>query len=142
MWQEAHSARLKDIRSFYPNTWSDGYLPDFAHPTERAAMQRAFTASEAADNPLAQSQRAVRDLRAEGFGTLEAEYEQSAQGEGVWQKGEWVVTIMRPLARQEAALVPGERTYMAVALWDGSRKDVGSRKMVSTWLPLELEPVR
>lgn len=83
---------------------------------------------------------------AEGYGTTTAAATQKALGRGAWREGRWLVTIARPLDEGEgvARLAAGQRTFVAVAVWDGASRQAGARKMRSVWIPLVLhaEPSR
>jgi DMSO reductase family type II enzyme heme b subunit len=59
----------------------------------------------------------------------------------VWANGRWLTTIARPLNEGAgvANLQPGQRTYVAFAVWDGAARHMGARKMRSGWIPLVLE---
>jgi DMSO reductase family type II enzyme heme b subunit len=78
---------------------------------------------------------------AEGFGNPSPAVSQQAKGRGVWSTGRWQTTIARPLAEGTGAanLQPGQKTYVAFAVWDGAQRHTGARKMRSGWIPLVLE---
>jgi ethylbenzene dehydrogenase len=113
-WQETRDP----IAALYPNAAIDHYYP------ATKALPRS----------------PVQDLVAEGFGTLTPAAEQRAVGDGTWAAGAWTTTIALPLdAPGQGALVPGARTYVALAVWDGAAGHVGARKMRSQWIPLALD---
>ncbi len=138
VWQEAEAGNIEGIRTFYPNTWSDIYIFEMAKDdTARAVMERTFTTSVAAENPLAHHGTAVRDLESVGFGSVEFAAEQTSAGYGQWENGQWRVIISRPIARDRGALDTSRLFYAAFAVWDGSRLEVGARKMQSSWFPIQ-----
>ena len=85
----------------------------------------------------------MEDILSEGPGSITAKQKQVVQGHGVWQNGRWAAVLTRELQTPDASdfqFVPGELTRMAFAVWDGSRGEKGSRKSISEWVWLELEP--
>lgn len=138
VWQEAEAGNIKGIKTFYPNTWSDVYLFEMpGTPEARAKMERTFTTSVAAENPLAHHGKAVRDLEAVGFGSVNPSEEQLSKGNGEWADGKWRVLIVRPVARLRGGLDTTRLLHAAFAVWDGAKGEVGARKMQSAWTPLE-----
>ncbi|MFQ5854264.1 MAG: ethylbenzene dehydrogenase-related protein [Anaerolineae bacterium] len=104
----------------------------------------AFMPARAASNPLSQREKLspVEDLSAVGFGTLSAQVHNDAVGWGTWQDGRWQAVFARPLVTidsNDAQLEPGMTTSVAVAVWDGAKKERDGMKAVSAWLALELE---
>lgn len=133
------------IEALYPNAVIDHYpaqaAPDAA---ARAEMEKRYAPAGAAGNRtvLSRSLSAVEDLTAEGFGSLTPAAEQRSGGKGVHQNGEWCVVIRRPLdtaAGSRTTIRPGASTFIAVAVWDGGKGQVGARKMRSIWVPVEVE---
>jgi DMSO reductase family type II enzyme heme b subunit len=80
-------------------------------------------------------ERPVEDLIAEGPGTLRPGTARS-NGRGARTANGWQVVISRPLP---AGLVPGGRTQVAFAVWQGAHGEAGARKMRSVWVPMALE---
>ena len=138
VWQEASLGKLKGIKSFYPNTWSDLYIFEMVKEGSKDEMEKVYTTSVASQNPLAHYGTPVRDLEALGFSSLAYSSEQTSQGYGKWEKGKWTVVIRRPLVREQGLLQEGKIQYAAFAVWDGSHGEVGARKMRSIWIPLQL----
>ena len=58
---------------------------------------------------------------------------------GLHKAAGWAVVLSRPLP---AGLAPGGRSQVAFAVWEGSKQEVGSRKMRTGWTPLSLEGAR
>lgn len=138
VWQEAEAGKIEGIRTFYPNTWSDVYIFEMAQDdAAKTAMERTFTTSVAAGNPLAHHGTAIRDLESVGFGSVEFSAEQSSTGYGQWENGQWRVLIVRSVERNRGSVDLGRLFYAAFAVWDGSRREVGARKMQSTWFPIQ-----
>ena len=138
VWQEASLGHIKGIKSFYPNTWSDLYIFEQVREGSRDEMEKTYTTSVAAENPLAHYGTPVRDLESTGFSSLEFSSEQTSKGYGKWENGKWNVIITRPLKREKGFLLTGKIQYVAFAVWDGSHEEVGARKMRSVWIPLQL----
>jgi DMSO reductase family type II enzyme heme b subunit len=84
-----------------------------------------------------QGGRPVQDLIAEGPGTLAPAPAEESSGSGLWDRGEWVVVLERPLP---LPLPPAGRTQVAFAVWDGAHAEAGARKMRSVWIPLSVQP--
>jgi len=138
VWQEASLGHIKGIKSFYPNTWSDLYIFEQVREGSRDEMEKTYTTSVAAENPLAHYGTPVRDLESIGFSSLEFSSEQTSKGYGKWEKGKWNVIITRPLVRGKGSLQTGKIQYVAFAVWNGSHEEVGARKMRSVWIPFQL----
>jgi len=77
----------------------------------------------------------VQDLRAEGPGTITPATETKSAGKGVRDASGWQVVIVKPLPD---GLRGKTRSQVALAIWNGSHKEVGPRKMRSVWIPLAL----
>ncbi|MDI6763447.1 MAG: ethylbenzene dehydrogenase-related protein [Thermodesulfobacteriota bacterium] len=103
-----------------------------------------FLAGLKAENPVSRKGVSIQNLQSGGFGTL-TEMEQKAQpvsGAGQWASDRWKVVLKRSIQsheKKEAKFVEGELTPLAVAVWDGSRGERGSRKTISTWHYVALE---
>lgn len=93
------------------------------------------------------------DMSAKGFKTLrpQSDQHQDVSASGVWQDGTWRVVFSRPLKTgeeqndQDVQIEPGVWTSVAFAFWDGeivdgSVKEQGSQKAVSSWWYLRAEP--
>jgi hypothetical protein len=139
--REAFGKGEDPLKALYPNARIDHYPFEAApNDAERDQMVLRYSPARALGNPVASISGPVVDLWAEGFGTLTADTRSISKGHGVYEGGRWFVVISRPLDSSPTdALRPGNRTYMAVAVWDGSHGDVGSRKMRSGWIPFEIE---
>jgi complex iron-sulfur molybdoenzyme family reductase subunit gamma len=63
------------------------------------------------------------------------------EARGEWQDGRWAVVMTRPLAIDPnggVSLAPGARASMALAVWDGSKRDRDGKKLVTIWQDLLL----
>jgi hypothetical protein len=145
LWQDdaARAATGQDrLAALYPNATTDHY-PFLANPAAKDEMTRRYAPAEAAGNPITRraTTSPVQELVAEGYGTTTATTTQRALGRGAWRDGRWLVTIARPLDEGEglARLTPGQKTFLAVAVWDGASRQAGARKMRSAWIPLVLQ---
>jgi DMSO reductase family type II enzyme heme b subunit len=100
-------------------------------------MAERYAPARALGNPMAAPRvRPVEDLIAEGPGTLRPGGASSSDGRGARIAGGWQVVITRALP---AGLVPGARTQVAFAVWQGAHSESGARKMRSVWVPMVLE---
>ena len=151
VWQDddarAAAGGSDRVAALYPRASIDHY-PFQAAPLQGDAqathqMEDRYAPARAAGNPMATrpAGRTVQVLQAEGFGntTLAAAQEGSAVGR--WRAGRWTTVVARPVSGGPdlAPVTPGQRTYLAVAVWDGAAGHTGSRKMRSGWIPLLLE---
>lgn len=141
VWQAAVDGRPDTVGALYPDASIDHY-PFEAPSLERGSaeqreMERRYAPARVTGNEMAgPRQRPVEDLIAEGPGTLSPAARQASNGHGIRTANGWAVTLVRPLP---AGLVPGKRSQVAFAVWDGARDEVGARKMRSVWVPIALE---
>jgi hypothetical protein len=145
LWQDdaARAATGVDrVGALYPNAAPDHY-PFLANPAAKDEMARRYAPADAAGNPITRrgGPSAVQELVAEGYGTTTAAPAQQALGRGAWRDGRWLVTIARPFDEGDglARLGVGQKTFVAVAVWDGAARQAGARKMRSVWIPLVLQ---
>ncbi|GJL54668.1 MAG: hypothetical protein NPIRA02_18000 [Nitrospirales bacterium] len=88
------------------------------------------------------------DMSAKGFKTIKPQAQQDVSAKGVWENGTWKVVFSRPLEtgdEQDIQINPGIWTSVAFAFWDGklvdgSVKEKGSQKAVSSWWSFRAEP--
>lgn len=102
-----------------------------------------FYSARAAGNLRAANPRqtAVEDILSEGPGSITAKENQVVSGRGRWRDSRWAVVVARALTTSEAIdfqFAPGQRSRLALAVWDGARGEKGSRKSISEWVWLEL----
>lgn len=123
-----------------------GQIPEGADYGQPGGV-KAFVTAWAVGNTLAdtdlQSRTPVEKLEAEGFGTVHSATAQDGQGKGAYRDGKWRVLISFPRAQDRFTFEKGQTAPVAFAAWDGSFKERGGEKGVSTWYFLSLEqPVR
>lgn len=140
-WQATVNGRPDTVKALYPGASVDHYpfeaAPLQKEPQAQQEMARRYAPARALDNPMAgPRQQPVQDLIAEGPGSLQPAPKQVASGGGVRTANGWTVVLIRPLP---AALVQGQRSQVAFAVWDGASGEVGARKMRSAWMPIAAE---
>src|SRR3990172_9349677 len=149
-WQEDIDKTFQDVTQLYPHAWTDWYPFAAGEPPYEIT---AWTNPEAQrymtgwvlGNPRSQPQKrvSVEEQIAEGPGTLTTTPRQSAVGKGVYANGEWGVVIARPLVtgdQNDPQWGPGKKTMVALAVWDGEKGEIGSRKGYANWVPLVISP--
>ena len=100
-------------------------------------MAKRFAPADASGNRRqGPRQSPVESLLAEGPGTLAPNPAIAVKGTGVRTQDGWEVMLVRPLPE---GLAPKKRTSVAFAVWQGSNKEAGARKMRSGWAPLALQ---
>ncbi|HVN86893.1 MAG TPA: ethylbenzene dehydrogenase-related protein [Candidatus Binatia bacterium] len=140
-WQSTVDGRDDSINALFPNATVDHYPFEAASletgsPAQQA-MAKRYAPARALDNNMAGPRdRPVQDLIAEGPGTIAPAPKQLSDGRGVRTQTGWRVMLSRPVP---AGLEPGQRTQVAVAVWEGAHQEGGSRKMRSPWVPLLLQ---
>lgn len=106
---------------------------------------RTFVTSWHAGNSLGdrelQARTPVEKLAAEGFGTLTTLPADSQDGRGVaeWKDGLWSALLVVPRAQDRFTFAPGMTVPVAFAAWEGTKRERGGEKAVSTWYFLSLE---
>jgi DMSO reductase family type II enzyme heme b subunit len=139
-WQATVDGRGTAIQDLYPNATVDHYpfeAPSLA-PGSDAQKQMAtrYAPADAAGNRRGGPRTsAVEELVAEGPGSVAPAGTSSARGRGVRTANGWAVVIVRP---RPEGLAPASRTQVAVAVWEGSAKEAGARKMRSGWVGLTM----
>ncbi|MFQ5687790.1 MAG: ethylbenzene dehydrogenase-related protein [Candidatus Scalindua sp.] len=87
----------------------------------------------------------IRELNAKGFKNLAVQpsNSQDSKGKGYWENGTWKVMITRPLVTDDKKIdiqfETGKLIPYALAVWDGSNKEVGGQKSITSWYYLTLE---
>ena len=81
---------------------------------------------------------AVEDLNAEGFSTLTTQAHQDVNGAGNWNNNRWVVVFKRALKTSDSndTQFSGNKTPMAIAVWNGGNKERNGQKAVVQWQTL------
>ena len=140
-WQAVVDGRGDTIKDLHPNASVDHYPFEAASlpqgSAERKEMEQRYSPARAAGNTMAgPRERPVECLIAAGPGTLTPDPSLKANGKGKYQKGKWAVVISRPLPE---VLRAAPRSQAAFAVWEGSHKEAGARKMRTGWVPLVRE---
>lgn len=146
-WQRRADGGTHGIEALYPNAAIDHYPADAVKDKEgRERLGKLYEPPRAVGNPVAKETitTPVEDLTAEGFGTLRPDEAGASVGRGEHRDGKWYVVISRRLDIAPGAktlIRPGQSTYVAIAVWNGSRDHRGSKKMRSVWIPLVIGEV-
>jgi len=90
-------------------------------------------------NPFTES--SVEEMNSRGIGALTVQplEEQTLEGRGYWYDGYWNVVFIRNLeatSKWDIDFSDKDQVVLAFALWDGSKKEMSSNKMVSFWQTL------
>lgn len=129
------------VAELYPNSYGSDFRPEDHLPPAQGGR---FRGGLAAGNPMSETHSSsVQDLMAEGYGSLTERPKQQARGRGRHDGAGWHVVITRPLAADgetAPSLAAGTKTQLALAVWDGSKAEVGARKAWAGWIPLEIAP--
>lgn len=140
-WQASVNGRKDSIQSIYPNASVDHYPfeakslePGSAAQKEMAA--RYAPAQAVGNRRVGPREFPVEDLIAEGPGTLSPNAGAGSRARGERTADGWSVVIVRKMPE---GLAPKERTQIAFAVWEGSQREVGARKMRSGWIPLSVK---
>lgn len=139
-WQAMVNGRPDDIKGIYPNASVDHYpfqAPSLKQGSEdQKAMEKRYAPARAVENPVSGPRKVpVQDLIAEGPGTLRPAEKQLSTGNGKRTQTGWSVIIVRKLP--EGART-GTKGQVAFAVWEGSKQEVGSRKMRTAWIPFSV----
>ena len=140
-WQAWVNGREDNIKAIYPNAEVTHY-PFQAQSLEKGSpeqkeMAKRFAPADVMGNRRQSPRESpVESLLAEGPGTLASNPALSVKGSGVRTQDGWAVMMVRPLPE---GLAPKKRTSVAFAVWQGSNKEAGARKMRSGWAPLAVE---
>ena len=137
-WQATVDGRGDTIRDLYPNASIDHYpfnaqslKPGSAEQTE---MERRYAPARTLGNTRSGPRKTpVEDLVAQGPGTLTSVSSRGSAGKGVYGRTGWSVVIVRSWPQ---GLAEGQRTNVAFAVWQGSQREAGARKMRTGWIPL------
>jgi DMSO reductase family type II enzyme heme b subunit len=81
----------------------------------------------------------IEDLNAEGYSTLTDQLQQDVQGVAKWKNNKWRLVFNRSLTNGNGDDVQFEQSVlMAIAVWDGSNKELNGQKGIAGWLLLRL----
>lgn len=140
-WQASVNGRKDSIQSLYPNAAVDHYPFEAKSLEPGSAAQKEMAARYAPAQAVGNRRvgpRAfpVEDMIAEGPGTLSPNAGAASRGGGERTADGWSVVIVRKVPEGWA---PRTRTQIAFAVWEGSAKEAGARKMRSGWVPLSMK---
>lgn len=86
----------------------------------------------------------VMELSATGFGTLKRHATQNVSGAARSTKGEWQVVLRRSMdtgSPEDTAFRPGSGSFIILAAWNGSSREVNGKKSVTMrWTPVTIDP--
>lgn len=119
----------------------DAAFPEGYADLPSALGDAGYTARVAGNPYAAQGVGSVQDLVAIGFGTLGPASSQAIRGSGTYADGTWKVVFARPLAGpgpDRPTFVVHTQTDLALAVWNGSNGDRNGRKMISSFVRLDL----
>lgn len=135
-WQAVVDGRPDDIQAFYPGATVDAYPFAAAAPDKQEEMAKLYAPARSLGNDRAGPRKQpVEDLLAEGPGSLRPAAKAISQGQGIRTARGWAVVISRPLPDGWTA---GSQAQVAFAIWQGSAREAGSRKMRSAWVPISI----
>jgi hypothetical protein len=143
-WQASIDGRGDTIKDVYPGAAVDHY-PFEAPPLKPGSkaqhdMELRYAPARSVGNRrVGPRARPVEDLIAEGPGTVSRAAAPMSDGHGSRTKNGWVVVISRPNPK---GLNSKGVSKVQFAVWDGSRGEVGSRKMWSGWISLRIKGSR
>lgn len=133
------------IKDLYPNANVDMYPMEFKDSGNLKGLdeeaQEVYSHGRAAGNPQSYPKtKGADEMMAEGFGTSVLLPEPVAEAMGRWEKNEWTLQIVRPLSiKDRSTLKVGQQGFVAFAVWQGARDEVGARKSVTmSWVPITL----
>lgn len=136
---------LRSMRDLYPNMNPDMYPLEFKEEGYLTGLtdekREVFSHGRAAGNPQSYIKKGIDEIFAEGFGTSSVIQNVEAIAHGFWQKKKgWTVFISRPLKRENGSMLEiGKNSFVAFAVWQGGKQEVGSRKSVTmSWVPLQI----
>ncbi len=81
----------------------------------------------------------IEDLNAEGYSTLTNQSRQDVKGTAVWKNNKWRLVFNRTLTNANTNDVQFKQSVlMAIAVWNGSNKELNGQKGIAGWLLLKL----
>jgi len=116
-----------------PNGYVDLY-PDLPDGLDYPARALGNTYAVNPDQP-------VRDLVAQGFGTIGPAQSQQVSGQGAYEGDRWAVVFSRPFAsgaEGQPSFRIGDKTDVVVAAWDGANGDRNGQKSVSQFFGMTI----
>lgn len=112
----------------------------------KEAGQPDFNTARAAGNlnarPDGKASASTLMAKGPGSATLRPAVSQLVTSKAEWNKGQWTVTLRRPLALKAGegvSLAANQSCSVAFALWFGERNDRNGQKLVSIWHDFKVE---
>jgi DMSO reductase family type II enzyme heme b subunit len=139
-FQAMVNGRKDDITAAHPQAKIDHY-PFEAAPLKpgspaQQGMALRYAPARSLGNAMAGPRSVpVQDLIAEGPGTIRPADKTVSTGVGKRSQDGWTVVLIRPVPNGTST---GGRSQAAFAVWEGSRQEVGARKMRTAWIPVAL----
>jgi len=134
---------MKRVGEIYPNMAIDMYPMEYKNgaklPKFTQEQINTYSHGRAAGNPQSSPKtRGVDEIVAEGFGSSQVIEKTEAYGRGEWKDGKWSVVIAKPIAQKSGSVLDKKnKNFMALAIWQGGKNEVGSRKSVTlSWIEL------
>jgi DMSO reductase family type II enzyme heme b subunit len=131
-----HWQANKDMEYWQGKTGIADVDSDFTYPFEK---------EEILSVSIPEVKSAVADMVAQRAGSLTLKGRQIVQGRGLWRDGTWNVILKRSLTtddqQQDSQFSEGEQS-VSFAVWNGGKGDRGSRKSISEWVNLQIEPAK
>ncbi len=87
----------------------------------------------------------IKEMNAKGFKNLaeQPSDSQNSKSKGYWENGKWKIMVTRPLMtndkKRDIQFETGKLIPYALAVWDGSNREIGGQKSISSWYYLTLE---
>jgi DMSO reductase family type II enzyme heme b subunit len=137
-WQAIVDGRADEIAALHPNATVDHY-PFRAKPLENdpnakaSAEMRYAPARKLGNNRSGPRENPVEDLIAAGPGTLSPGPNAWSKGKGVRTKNGWAIVLTRPIPEGFSQASP---TQVAFAVWEGTHREAGARKMRTGWVQM------
>lgn len=135
----------KTVEQIYPNKTIDMYPLEYKEKgnfkTATQEERDSFVGGTAAGNPQSFQKKSIDEVFAEGFGSSSVSGVRLAKAKGLWKDGVWTVFIARPLVYETGSkLIPGKKSHIGFAVWQGGKKEVGAIKSLTmTWTPIFIE---
>lgn len=142
-YQKDHEKGKPEMKDLYPNMNPDMYPMEFADSGSVKGLnekkREVYSPGKAEGNPQSYAKSsAVDEIFAEGFGSSSVVVNKASIGHGTWANGEWTVVIARALKKEGGSNLDLKKdAAVAFAVWQGAKKEVGSRKCLTMmWVPL------
>lgn len=140
---------MRTMKDIYANMAPDMYPMEFSGDFKKSAalkhisdeQSEMFSHGRAAGNPQSFKKNGVDEVVAEGFGSSAVMQDPQATSDARWKNKEWTVVIRRPLKLTDGStLLPGGPGFLAFAVWQGGKDEVGGRKSVTmNWTSLQVQ---